>query len=91
MSKISLKIKNRTADLISIIYLLIYYRVKKNLIKFTKDDTQECSDNHILSINLWSFSTTILTIYDNDNSDDLSLNVLFFLQWEFTKLNLNIF
>ena len=40
------------------------------MIKFTKDDTQECSDNHILSINLWSFSTTILTIYDNDNSDD---------------------
>ena len=29
ISKISLKIKNRTADLISIIYLLIYYRVKK--------------------------------------------------------------
>lgn len=63
MSKISLKIKNKTADLISIIYLLIYYRVKKNLIKFTKDDTQECSDNHILSINLWSFSTTILMTY----------------------------
>ena len=45
MSKISLKIKNRTADLISI-------PGKKKLIKFTKDDTQECSDNHILSINL---------------------------------------
>lgn len=82
MSKISLKIKNWTTDLISIIYLLIYYRVKKKLIKFTKDDTQECSDNHVLSINLLSFSTTILTTY---------VNVLFFLQREFTKLNLNTF
>lgn len=77
MSKISLKIKNWTADLISIIYLLIYYRVKKKLIKFTKDDTQECSDNHVLSINLLSFSTTILMIYDNDNSDDLCQRSIF--------------
>ena len=54
------------------------------MIKFTKDDTQECSDNHVLSINLLSFSTTILTIYDNDmtnydndNSDDLCQRSIF--------------
>ena len=70
MSKISLKIKNRTADLISIIYLLIYYRVIKidKIYKrwYTRMQWQPYFINKFMII-----FTTILTIYDNDNSDDL--------------------